>query len=377
MPNGTSSSSLTANWYDSAVSLQAASPIANTTLALTSTGSSFNPTLSAKRFNSDGAMAFYQILVTPSANLDQNARIYVEFPYPIPAALNREKYLECYTRITNTNIDDAASYTYCSLIGERRVVIWNNRIVSSGGSLYIDIFGVSQPRAVNITGSSYISVSIDIDTDYTNGVSQYGEMADSTPTGAPTNVIVIQSTSMSSLYIRALQDVSVTFSFAATGKLSTAGKKVYIVFPASYAIWVNRGATLTSSDCILNAFGTATNLATACRYISQRILAITTASDSSQKYTATIKSVKASPFLPQELANSIRFSVFLATNDELGVTDYSYEDKSSALSLISNTDLIDLSWLSYIVTQTNSSLNLNQISSGTVYIFKGYFSRIT
>jgi hypothetical protein len=256
-------------------------------------------------------------------------------------------------------------------------VVWNNRLISANTPLYIDIFGVSQPRSVNITpAASYISVSIDTDTDYSNGVAQYNEVSDIQPSSAPANVIIIESTTMSPNYIRALQDITVTFSFSAAGKL-TAGKKVYVVLPASYAIWVNRGTNVTVSDCVLNADGSATNLATACTYISQRVLAVTSGVHAGQKYTVTVKNVKSSPFLPQEVNNNIRFYVYLASNDELSVTDYSYEDKSSSLSLISNTNLIDLSWLSYIPTQTNSTIGMNLISSGTVYIYTGYFSRIT
>lgn len=324
MPNGTSSSSLTGNWYDSAVSLQSATPISSSSVTFTSTSTSFTPTLSTKRFNTDGAMAFYQFLVVPSAALDQNSRIYVEFPYPIPASINREKYLECYTRISNTNIDDDATYTYCALIGERRIIVWNNRIISAGGNLYIDIFGVSQPKGSNITvGQSLISISIDTDTDYGNGVSQYGQVSEVAPTGAPANVITITAQSMSSYYIRTQQDISITFQFATTGKL-TAGKKVYIVLPASYAIWNKRGDNVTSANCILNLSGGSTNLATACKFISLRVLAITTSADAGKTYVLTLKGIMSSPYLPEELANSIRFYVYLASNDETSITDYSY-----------------------------------------------------
>jgi hypothetical protein len=118
MPNGTNAANLTGNWYDAgATSLQVATQLQPSVLTFVSTGTTLTMSLSAKRFNSEGAMAFYQLLVTPTVALDQNARIYVEFAYPIPSSLNRERYLECYTRISNTNPDDVASYTYCALIG--------------------------------------------------------------------------------------------------------------------------------------------------------------------------------------------------------------------------------------------------------------------
>jgi hypothetical protein len=46
------------------------------------------------------------------------------------------------------------------------------------------------------------------------------------------------------------------------------------------------------------------------------------------------------------------------------------------LSLIQNTNLIDLSWLSYSVTLNGSALVLSQSASSTVNVFIGYFTRI-
>jgi hypothetical protein len=315
MPNGTSTSSLTGNWYDSATSIQVATPILSSSVAFTNTASTFTPVLQSKRFNSDGSMAFYELKVTPTAALDQNSRIYVEFPYAIPADLNREKFLECYTRITNTNKDTEATFTYCDFIGEKRIVVWNNRVITAGSDLYVDIFGVSQPKASNIvSGQSVISVSIDTDIDYSNGVSIYGQVNDNTPTGAPTGVIVINSATMSSSYIRTVQDITVNFEFPTTGKI-TAGKKLYFVFPSTYGIWVSRGSTLTTTNCLLNADGSTTNLATDCTYISSRIITITSNVDSGKKYTATFKGIMASPYLPPDITNNIRFYIYLASAD--------------------------------------------------------------
>lgn len=92
MSDNTNTNNLTLKWWDAAYTLQTATQIAPVAYA---TVSSFTtvPTLSNKRFNTAGSMAFYEFSVTASAALDQNARIYFEFPYKIPAGLNRESTL--------------------------------------------------------------------------------------------------------------------------------------------------------------------------------------------------------------------------------------------------------------------------------------------
>jgi|JI6StandDraft_1071083.scaffolds.fasta_scaffold03695_18 hypothetical protein len=287
--------------------------------------------------------------------------------------------MECYTRITNvpaTN-DANAAYTYCQLIGERRVVVWNNRIISAGSTFYVDILGVAQPNVGDVTGASVISVSVDIDTDYSNGVAQSGSVFDQVINAAATNNIIITSSTMSSNYIRATQNIDVSFTFAAAGKL-TGGRNLYFVFPASYAIWIKRSDSLTTTNCILKVSGGSTNLATACVYISQRVLKITASTDAGTSYTLTLNSIKSSPFMPSGLQNSIRFFIFLTTaSTELSISDYSYQDKSAALSLIQNTALIDLSWISYTVVQSGAALGLTQTATATVNVYIGYFTCIT
>lgn len=236
---------------------------------------------------------------------------------------------------------------------------------------------MSQPNVGDVTTSSTISVSVDTDTDYSNGVSQTGSVADQNINAAATNNIVITSSSMSSKYIRAQQNIVVGFTFAAAGKLS-GGRNVYFVLPASYAIWIQRSGSLTTTNCLLTASGSSTNLATACVFISQRILKITSSTDAGTSYTITLNGIKASPFMPSGLQNSIRFYIYLtAAANEAAISDYSYQDKTSALSLIQNNALIDLSWISYTVNQNGAALGLTQTASPTVNVFIGYFTCIT
>lgn len=210
MSDNSNTNNLTLQWVDGAYTLQTATQIAPVSF-LASSPFSTSPTLSNKRFNTVGSMAFYEFSITSTAALDQNARIYFEFPYKIPAGLNREAALECYTRTTNApaSNDANAAYTYCQLIGERRVVVWNNRVIAAGVTFYVDILGVAQPNVGDVTSSSTISVSVDTDTDYSNGVAQYGSVNDQNINAAASNNIVITSSTMSSRYIRAQQNIVV------------------------------------------------------------------------------------------------------------------------------------------------------------------------
>lgn len=182
---------------------------------------------------------------------------------------------------------------------------------------------------------------------------------------------------MSSTYIRSLQDISLSFTFAAAGKL-TASRNLYFVFPASYAIWIKRSDTLTTTNCILKASGSSTNLATACTFISQRLLKVTSNADAGTSYTLDLKDIKSSPYVPTDMYNEIRFYLFLTTDTtEQQISDYSYQDKSAALSLRKNTGLIDLSWNSYTVAQSGSAMALTLATTGTVTVFNGYYSMMT
>ena len=88
MTDNTNTNNIALKWVDGAYTVQTATPIAPVTFLASSTFGTA-PTLSNKRFNTVGAKAFYEFSITPAAALDQNARIYFELPYKIPAGLNR------------------------------------------------------------------------------------------------------------------------------------------------------------------------------------------------------------------------------------------------------------------------------------------------
>ena len=50
-------------------------------------------------------------------------------------------------------------------------MVWNNQnAISSGTTIYIDIYNIDQPKVADITASQFISVTIDSDSNYDNGV---------------------------------------------------------------------------------------------------------------------------------------------------------------------------------------------------------------
>jgi hypothetical protein len=213
-------------------------------------------------------------------------------------------------------------------------VVWNNQNLATAASLYIDIFGVQQPKAANITGTSYISITVDLDTDYSNGATYYSQILDSAPTTMSSDVITINSATLSSRFIRTAQ--TITIGFSTSSSKFAVSKNLYLYMPASYATWIQRGSTLAvGSACSLTVNGTSTNIATACSYISQRVLKIGAGSTAATNFILTLTGVMSTPFLPTDLYNQIRFEIFLSTSSlESDMISYTYQDRSSSLSLM-------------------------------------------
>lgn len=116
MPDGSTATSMSLKWVDSSYDLQTSSTLASPAFVASSAFSTA-PTLPVKRFNVQGSLGFYCFQITSSAALDQNSRIYFEFPFKIPSSTNREQQLECYTNSASSNNDGTATYTYCSVVG--------------------------------------------------------------------------------------------------------------------------------------------------------------------------------------------------------------------------------------------------------------------
>lgn len=164
-----------------------------------------------------------------------------------------------------------------------------------------------------------ISVTIDIDDNYVNGVNAYQEINDNVLliNNNLVNKITILDVTVDQSYIRTLQTLVINIKIDNAGQFTTAGKSIYLELPASYAEWIKRSDIVTTAngDCYFEATGTGVNLATACTYISKRILKITLSSDAGLYYTFRLKKLKSPSFLPVGKDNQYRFNMFLTTSN--------------------------------------------------------------
>lgn len=225
----------------------------------------------------------------------------------------------------------------------------------------MDIFDVQQPKQLDITTGTQkiISCSIDVDDSYTNGINGYQEVLDSVNALQPMNnavsKITILSTSVDNSYIRTTQTLTINFDMLTTGVFSS-GNNLYLELPFSYTEWTKRADSLTTGltgNCyIQQTGGSVTNLASACVYISKRVLKITVGANGGQLYTLRISNLKSPSNIPSGKDNQYRFNLFLVTAaDESGIGYYTFSDLSSPLTLVNDNSLVDLNWNSYTFTQ--------------------------
>lgn len=256
-----------------------------------------------------------------------------------------------------------------------------------GATIFIDVFNIQQPKKTDITTGTtkMITCSVDLDDTYSNGISGAQEVLDSAGSLEPMDNTVsklsILSTSVDNSYIRTTQTLTINFDLNTPNvNLFAAGKNIYLELPFSYSEWIKRSDTLTtgaSGDCFIGQTNSATNLATACVYISKRVLKITVGSHNGQLYTVKIKNLKSPSYLPSGKNNQYRFNLFCVTAaDESGISHYTFADFSSPLTLINNVNLVDLSWKSYSFTQVSELINLNSLGTQALTIYTGYYSSI-
>lgn len=120
-------------------------------------------------------------------------------------------------------------------------MVWNNQnSIAANAFFYVDIYNIDLPRFADITGSQYIGVTIDNDGDYSNGVLAYKELADTAPVATTPTDFYILTMSVTNSYILSTQTLTMTLDMITTGVFTTA-TSIYVLFPASYAVWNYRG----------------------------------------------------------------------------------------------------------------------------------------
>jgi hypothetical protein len=104
--------------------------------------------------------------------------------------------------------------------------------------------------ATDITGSRYITLFIDSDSNFTNGANAFQEVTDNSiaPLSNAVSKLTILSTSMSNNYIRTTQNIIINLKTPSS--IFSTGLNIYLLYPASYQDWIQRGTTInTVTSC--------------------------------------------------------------------------------------------------------------------------------
>lgn len=263
-------------------------------------------------------------------------------------------------------------------------MVWNNlNSISSGTNFYIDIYNIDLPKATDVNSNQKVMVTIDDDASYANGIVATAEVSDTDPiTTVPTDFKILSSTA-SNNYILDIQTLTILLDMTTTS-VFTSASAIYVLFPASYAQWISRAETIpitypadaTSKYCAFNQTGQTTNYATACTFISQRILKIDLSSVTQQYFTLTLMNINTPAAVPAGKFNEYRFKLFKAGSLETTVSHYSFTDYSHHLTLTTNPALISLSWNYHSLTVTDSLFTLTSLGSQVITVQQGYYSNV-
>ena len=215
--------------------------------------------------------------------------------------------------------DAAAQYTYCAFTTWWQLVVWNNlNSIGSGVTFYVDIYNIDLPKNSNVNSNQKVMVTIDDDSTHSNGVIATQEATDTQPVSTTPTDFIILSSSVNNNYILDKQTLTILLDMVTTSVFSSASA-IYVLFPASYAQWISRADTIpvtypadptTGQFCSFNQTGQTTNYASACTFISQRILRIDLNSVTQQYFTLTLMNINTPAAVPIGKFNEYRFKLF-------------------------------------------------------------------
>jgi hypothetical protein len=279
--------------------------------------------------------------------------------------------------------DTAASYTYCTFVNPWQLMVWNNQNFAGATSFYVDIFNIDQPRNGDISGNSRISLSIDNDNNYSNGILAYRELTDTQPpTNAAADIIILTASVGNDFFILSIQTLTMTIDMQAL-TVFNAANNLFVLFPASYSQWIARAQPLsitypTNANtiyCEFNVTGQTTNLASSCTFISQRILRITVNAAAGQRYfSLRLMNIMTPASVPVGKFNQYRFSLFVSDASLVAITYFSFTDYSQHFSLTTNPNLISLSWNYYTLAVSDSMFGYTPQNNQVITIQQGYYS---
>lgn len=251
--SGANTTPMTLAWVDSGSNVQTATNIAYVSSNYVAAApSTLSVVRTHKRFNTQGMKGFYSFSLTSSQALTESTRIYFNFNFQVSSKYDNEGYVECYLRTTSTldvTTDPTAKFTYCTFNQDRQLVIWNNLAVAASTTIYIDIYNIQIPKA-GTTNPNGITISLDSDSDYSNGVAQKVTITDSVSGSNSVSDIIITSTSALPALIRNPQNIIIKFNTVATNVI-VSGSFLYLLLPGPYGEWISRGQTLALTDCKL------------------------------------------------------------------------------------------------------------------------------
>lgn len=261
------------------------------------------------------------------------------------------------------------------MVDERLLKVWNSLVVPSGTQIFIDVFNVDLPRNTD-TSPNIITLQVDMDENYANGVNYRQTVTDSAPSAVPTNEIIIESVFASTNHIskRHILELKVD----TLNNIVTAGATLYLMFPGGYSQWITRTQTVDVSlgHCWVETLANAgTNIATQCTFISKRVLKLVVSSAPGSSLTIRIGNL----FTPLEVSegkqNHLRWKLWTTTDGtETTINRYSFIDHSQYFMPALDKSLLGLQWLQHEVIPFVSPTDL-QIVSGPLIIYKGYYSR--
>lgn len=383
VPDGTSSTAISGSWQDNSVAVQSATGISwNAANYLTTIPNTATLLLNYKRFSTSGFKSLYSFQLTCNTALTSSAVFYFDFHMSLSPYLDNEGSVECYLRTAMAIVDASASFTYCTFVNPWQLMVWNNNALSSGTSLYVDVFNIDQPKNGDLNGNSKIGLTIDNDNNYNNGIAAYIEVTDSQPPNSAAADIFILTTSVDNSYILSTQTLTMTIDTQAT-TIFNAANSIYVLFPSSYSQWIARAQTLSITYpaststiyCEFNVTGSSTNLATACTFISQRILKISVAIATNQHlFSLRLMNLMTPASVPNGKYNQYRFKLFVSDGTQTTITYYTFTDFSQHLSLTTNPSLIALSWNYYGLSVTDSMYKYTPLTGQVITIQQGYYS---
>lgn len=176
--------------------------------------------------------AFYSFSITSGQALTENTRFYFNFHFGLNSKLDNQGYIECYIRTVSQTIT-----SFCEITDDRQLKVWNSLITLVSTTIIIDIFNIDVPKSTD-TIPNTITIQLDTDSDYTNGVLASQTISDSTPSTLPTNNIVIISTVINTTDIRKVHEIYIKIDTVTN--IVTAGLDLYLLFPGVYGEWITR-----------------------------------------------------------------------------------------------------------------------------------------